>query len=87
MVKDRRGSFRFGSVGRVDGEEAPDTCRTCGEIYGVDAIGRDGEAGLQDLAQRFAQDAEQSDVYAYFMHEDAPDGPLRARAVLEALRQ
>ncbi|MCU1313577.1 MAG: hypothetical protein JWM54_1334, partial [Acidobacteriaceae bacterium] len=24
-------------------------------------------------------------VYAYFMHEDAPDGPLRARAVLEAL--
>jgi uncharacterized protein YecE (DUF72 family) len=45
------------------------------------------EAGLQDLARRFAQDAEQSDVYAYFMHEDAPDGPLRARAVLEALRQ
>jgi hypothetical protein len=24
-------------------------------------------------------------VYGYFMHEDAPDGPLRARAVLEAL--
>ena len=45
------------------------------------------EAGLRDLARRFAQDAEQSDVYAYFMHEDAPDGPLRARAVLEALRQ
>jgi uncharacterized protein YecE (DUF72 family) len=45
------------------------------------------EAGLQDLARHFAQDAEQSDVYAYFMHEDAPDGPLRARAVLEALRQ
>jgi uncharacterized protein YecE (DUF72 family) len=45
------------------------------------------ETGLQDLARRFAQDAEQSDVYAYFMHEDAPDGPLRARAVLEALRQ
>jgi uncharacterized protein YecE (DUF72 family) len=45
------------------------------------------EEGLQDLARRFAQDAEQSDVYAYFMHEDAPDGPLRARAVLEALRQ
>jgi len=45
------------------------------------------EAGLQDLARRFAQDAEQSDVYAYFMHEDAPDGPLRARAVLEVLRQ
>jgi uncharacterized protein YecE (DUF72 family) len=43
------------------------------------------EDGLQDLARRFAQDAEQSDVYAYFMHEDAPDGPLRARTVLEAL--
>jgi uncharacterized protein YecE (DUF72 family) len=43
------------------------------------------EAGLHELAQRFAKDAEQGDVYAYFMHEDAPDGPLRARAVLEAL--
>jgi uncharacterized protein YecE (DUF72 family) len=43
------------------------------------------EAGLEDLARRFAQDAEQGDVYAYFMHEDAPDGPLRGRAVLEAL--
>ncbi|MDQ1450666.1 MAG: hypothetical protein QOK38_532, partial [Acidobacteriaceae bacterium] len=35
--------------------------------------------------QRFAKDADEGDVYAYFMHEDAPDGPLRARAVLEAL--
>ena len=45
------------------------------------------EESLQNLARRFAKDAEQSDVYAYFMHEDAPDGPLRARAVLEALAQ
>jgi len=45
------------------------------------------EAGLQNIARRFAKDAEQSDVYAYFMHEDAPDGPLRARAVLKALAQ
>lgn len=43
------------------------------------------EADLQEIARRFAKDAEQGDVYAYFMHEDAPDGPLRARAVLEAL--
>ncbi len=43
------------------------------------------EADLQELARRFAEDAEQGDVYAYFMHEDAPDGPLRARAVLKAL--
>ena len=43
------------------------------------------EADLQDMARRFARDAEQGDVYAYFMHEDAPDGPLRARAVLKAL--
>jgi uncharacterized protein YecE (DUF72 family) len=42
------------------------------------------EADLQELARRFAEDAEQGDVYAYFMHEDAPDGPLRARAVLKA---
>ena len=43
------------------------------------------EADLQELARRFAEDAERGDVYAYFMHEDAPDGPLRARAVLKAL--
>jgi uncharacterized protein YecE (DUF72 family) len=43
------------------------------------------EADLEAIAARLASDAEQSDVYAYFMHEDAPDGPLRARAVLEAL--
>jgi uncharacterized protein YecE (DUF72 family) len=43
------------------------------------------EADLQELARRFAEDAEQGDVYAYFMHEDAPDGPPRARAVLKAL--
>jgi uncharacterized protein YecE (DUF72 family) len=43
------------------------------------------EADLQERAQRFAEDAKQGDVYAYFMHEDAPDGPLRARAMLEAL--
>jgi uncharacterized protein YecE (DUF72 family) len=43
------------------------------------------EADLQERARRFAEDAKQGDVYAYFMHEDAPDGPLRARAVLEAL--
>jgi uncharacterized protein YecE (DUF72 family) len=45
------------------------------------------EADVQELARRFAKDAEQGDVYAYFMHEDAPDGPLRARSVLEALAQ
>ena len=43
------------------------------------------EAELHELAQRFAEDVRHGDVYAYFMHEDAPDGPLRARAVLEAL--
>jgi uncharacterized protein YecE (DUF72 family) len=43
------------------------------------------EADLHELARRFAKDAEQGDVYAYFMHEDVPDGPLRARAVLEAV--
>jgi uncharacterized protein YecE (DUF72 family) len=43
------------------------------------------EADLQELARRLAEDAERGDVYAYFMHEDAPDGPLRARAVLKAL--
>jgi uncharacterized protein YecE (DUF72 family) len=45
------------------------------------------EADLQEIARRFAKDAEQGDVYAYFMHEDAPDGPLRARTVLKALAQ
>jgi uncharacterized protein YecE (DUF72 family) len=45
------------------------------------------ETDLQAISARLAKDAEKSDVYAYFMHEDAPDGPLRARAVLEALAQ
>jgi uncharacterized protein YecE (DUF72 family) len=44
-----------------------------------------GEADLERIARQFATDAKDGDVYAYFMHEDAPDGPLRARAVLEAL--
>ena len=34
------------------------------------------EAELHELARRFAEDARHGDVYAYFMHEDAPDGPL-----------
>jgi uncharacterized protein YecE (DUF72 family) len=45
------------------------------------------EADLKTIVERFANDAQQGDVYAYFMHEDAPDGPLRARAVLEGLSQ
>jgi uncharacterized protein YecE (DUF72 family) len=44
-------------------------------------------AALNEIAQRFGEDAKQGDVYAYFMHEEEPDGPLRARAVLEALRK
>ena len=43
----------------------------------------DGDLG--ELARGFSEDAERGDVYAYFMHEEEPDGPLRARAVLEAL--
>ena len=43
------------------------------------------EADLRRLGDRLAKDAQQGNVYAYFMHEDAPDGPQRARTVLEAL--
>jgi uncharacterized protein YecE (DUF72 family) len=43
------------------------------------------DAELLEIADRLATDAKGGDVYAYFMHEDAPDGPLRARAVLEVL--
>jgi uncharacterized protein YecE (DUF72 family) len=45
------------------------------------------EQELDEIARRFAADAQQGDVFAYFMHEDAPDGPLRARVVLEALQR
>jgi uncharacterized protein YecE (DUF72 family) len=45
------------------------------------------DAEVQGIAQSFAEDAKQGNVYAYFMHEEKPDGPLRARAVLEALRK
>lgn len=40
---------------------------------------------LKKLAQQFAEEAQQGDVYAYFMHEDEPDGPLRAHAVLQEI--
>jgi len=40
---------------------------------------------IERLTARFASDAQRGDVYAYFMHEEQPDGPLRARTVLEAL--
>lgn len=42
-------------------------------------------AELKTMARGFAKNAQKGDVYAYFMHEDAPDGPLRARTVLEVL--
>lgn len=44
-------------------------------------------AELQQLATQFANEAEQGDVYAYFMHEEEPDGPLRARTLLQAIAQ
>lgn len=43
------------------------------------------QADLHRVAQQLAGDARHGDAFAYFMHEDAPDGPLRARAVLEEL--
>ena len=42
-------------------------------------------AEVKALAKRFAKEGQHSDVYAYFMHEDAPDGPLRAQALLKAV--
>jgi uncharacterized protein YecE (DUF72 family) len=42
-------------------------------------------AELDQLAEQFAQEAQRGDVYAYFMHEEEPDGPLRACALLEAI--
>ncbi len=44
------------------------------------------EADLSRIARQLTADATRGNVYAYFMHEDAPDGPLRARAVLESIR-
>lgn len=44
-------------------------------------------ADLPKIAARFAQRAAAGEVYAYFKHEDAPDAPLRARAVLDALHK
>ena len=41
-------------------------------------------AELQKLSEQFAAEARQGDVYAYFMHEEQPDGPVRARGVLQA---
>ena len=46
-----------------------------------------GDAEIKAMALGFAKNAQRGEVFAYFMHEDAPDGPLRARAVLEALAE
>jgi len=40
---------------------------------------------LKNLAAQYAEEARQGDVYAYFMHEEQPDGPARAREVLQAI--
>lgn len=45
------------------------------------------EADLQRIKGRFVEDAMQGNVYGYFMHEEAPAGPLRAGAILKALSQ
>uniref|UniRef100_A0A7V5CSQ2 DUF72 domain-containing protein n=1 Tax=Acidobacterium capsulatum TaxID=33075 RepID=A0A7V5CSQ2_9BACT len=45
------------------------------------------EAALNELAERLHTRAASGEVYAYFKHEEAPDGPLRARAVLDRLQQ
>lgn len=44
-------------------------------------------ADLRNIAARLAQRAATGEVYAYFKHEEAPDAPLRARAVLDALHK
>jgi uncharacterized protein YecE (DUF72 family) len=44
-------------------------------------------ADLDRLAAHFAAQSREGEVFAYFKHEDAPDGPLRARAVLAKLRE
>lgn len=44
------------------------------------------EAELAAVRTRLLDKARHGDVYAYFKHEDEPDGALRATAVLEGLR-
>lgn len=39
-------------------------------------------AAIKGIASSLASLAESQETYAYFKHEDAPDGPLRAEAVL-----
>jgi uncharacterized protein YecE (DUF72 family) len=39
-------------------------------------------AELEDRRQWLSEDAREGDVFAYFMHEEAPDGALRARDLL-----
>jgi uncharacterized protein YecE (DUF72 family) len=45
------------------------------------------QARLAEIADRLAQQAQRGDVFAYFKHEDAPTGALRARAVLRLLER
>lgn len=44
------------------------------------------EQELGELRTRLQERARAGEVFAYFKHEEEPDGPLRAAAVLEGLR-
>ncbi len=44
-------------------------------------------AELKKVRDQLLADAASGDVFAYFKHEDAPDGPLRARKVLTKVRE
>jgi uncharacterized protein YecE (DUF72 family) len=48
--------------------------------------GNYSEADLEGMRAKFQQRAARAEVFAYFKHEEEPDGPLRAAAVLEGLR-
>ncbi len=45
------------------------------------------DAALEAIAQRLHARAAKGDVFVYFKHEEVPDGPLRARAVLQRFHE
>ena len=72
-------------VAEADALETPDVTTAPFRVYRLRRSGY-SEAELHATAERLAQAAQGGEVFAYFKHEEEPDGPLRATAVLDMLR-
>lgn len=68
-------------IAECDELETPDVQTASFGYYRLRKSAYSG-AAIKQIASSLAAGAAERETYAYFKHEDAPDGPLRAEAVL-----